>query len=84
VPRLVASAESNNVEILDLAVAEPTLETVFINSTGKSCATHEHHTTFDVNPTRSVFDASRTAMGALILRDLVVVWKTKREFVLRT
>jgi ABC-2 type transport system ATP-binding protein len=35
VPRLVASAESNNVEILDLAVAEPTLETVFINLTGK-------------------------------------------------
>ena len=42
------------------------------------------NTTFDVNPTRSVFDASRTAMGALILRDLVVLWKTKREFVLRT
>ena len=31
VPRLVASAESSNVEILDLAVAEPSLETVFIN-----------------------------------------------------
>jgi len=42
------------------------------------------HTTFDVNPTRSVFEASRTALGALILRDLVVLWKTKREFVLRT
>ena len=41
-------------------------------------------TTFEVNPTRSVYDASRTAMGALILRDLVVLWKTKREFVLRT
>ena len=40
--------------------------------------------TFDVHPTRSVFEASRTAMGALILRDLVVLWKTKREFVLRT
>jgi ABC-2 type transport system ATP-binding protein len=35
VPRIVASAESSNVEILDLAVAEPTLETVFINLTGK-------------------------------------------------
>jgi len=35
VPRLVASAESSNVEILDLAVAEPSLETVFINLTGK-------------------------------------------------
>jgi ABC-2 type transport system ATP-binding protein len=35
VPRLVASAESANVEILDLAIAEPTLETVFINLTGK-------------------------------------------------
>jgi ABC-2 type transport system ATP-binding protein len=35
VPRLVASAESSNVEIIDLAVAEPSLETVFINLTGK-------------------------------------------------
>jgi ABC-2 type transport system ATP-binding protein len=35
VPRIVASAESSNVDILDLAVAEPTLETVFINLTGK-------------------------------------------------
>src|ERR1700691_1715556 len=35
VPRMVASAESSNIEILDLAVAEPTLETVFINLTGK-------------------------------------------------
>ena len=42
------------------------------------------NTTFEVHPTRSVFDASRTALGALILRDLVVLWKTKREFVLRT
>src|ERR1700691_3715818 len=42
------------------------------------------NTTFEVHPTRSVFDASRTALGALILRDLVVMWKTKRECVLRT
>ena len=42
------------------------------------------NTTFAIHPTRSVFEASRTAMGALILRDLVVLWKTKREFVLRT
>ena len=35
VPRVVASAETSNVEILDLAVAEPSLETVFINLTGK-------------------------------------------------
>src|SRR5271154_4812118 len=41
-------------------------------------------TTFEMNPTRSVYEASRTAMGALILRDLVVLWKTKREFILRT
>jgi ABC-2 type transport system permease protein len=41
-------------------------------------------TDFEVNPTRSVFDASRTAMGALILRDMAVLWKTKAEFVLRT
>jgi ABC-2 type transport system ATP-binding protein len=35
VPRVVTIAESVGVEILDLAVAEPTLETVFINLTGK-------------------------------------------------
>ena len=35
VPRVVASAESSNVDILDLAVAEPSLETMFINLTGK-------------------------------------------------
>jgi len=35
VPRLVAAAEASNIEILDLAVAEPSLETVFINLTGK-------------------------------------------------
>jgi ABC-2 type transport system ATP-binding protein len=35
VPRVVNAAESIDVEILDLAVAEPSLETVFINLTGK-------------------------------------------------
>jgi ABC-2 type transport system ATP-binding protein len=35
VPRVVNVAESINVEILDVAVAEPSLETVFINLTGK-------------------------------------------------
>ena len=35
VPRLVAMAESIGVDIVDLAVAEPSLETVFINLTGK-------------------------------------------------
>ena len=35
VPRVVSAAESIDVEILDLAVAEPSLETVFINLTGK-------------------------------------------------
>ncbi len=37
-----------------------------------------------VAPTRSVLAASRIALRALILRDLVVLWKTKWEFVLRT
>jgi ABC-2 type transport system permease protein len=40
--------------------------------------------TIAMNPTRSVFVASRTALKALILRDLLVVRKTFREFVLRT
>jgi len=35
-------------------------------------------------PTRSVLAASRTALQALILRDLVVLWKHKVEFVIRT
>jgi len=35
VPRVVNVADAANVEILDLAVTEPSLETVFINLTGK-------------------------------------------------
>jgi ABC-2 type transport system ATP-binding protein len=35
VPRVVAAAERGGFELVDLAVAEPTLETVFINLTGK-------------------------------------------------
>ena len=35
VPRVVNVAEGINIEIIDLAVAEPSLETVFINLTGK-------------------------------------------------
>jgi ABC-2 type transport system ATP-binding protein len=35
VPRVVNAADAANVEILDLAVTEPSLETVFINLTGK-------------------------------------------------
>jgi ABC-2 type transport system ATP-binding protein len=35
VPRIVGSADEARAEILDLSVAEPSLETVFINLTGK-------------------------------------------------
>jgi ABC-2 type transport system ATP-binding protein len=35
VPRVVATAERGGFELVDLSVAEPTLETVFINLTGK-------------------------------------------------
>jgi len=35
VPRVVTGAESGGFDLVDLAVAEPTLETVFINLTGK-------------------------------------------------
>ena len=34
-PRVVNVAEAAKIEIVDLTVAEPTLETVFINLTGK-------------------------------------------------
>jgi ABC-2 type transport system permease protein len=37
-----------------------------------------------IRPTRSVMAASRIALRALILRDLVVLWKSKGEFVVRT
>jgi ABC-2 type transport system permease protein len=37
-----------------------------------------------LEPTRSTMVASRTALRALILRDLVVLWKNKWEFVIRT
>jgi ABC-2 type transport system permease protein len=37
-----------------------------------------------LEPTRSTMAASRTALRALILRDLVVLWKNKWEFVIRT
>ncbi len=35
VPRIVVAAENAKLDIIDLAVAEPSLETVFINLTGK-------------------------------------------------
>jgi len=35
VPRVVAAAEQGGFDLIDLSVAEPTLETVFINLTGK-------------------------------------------------
>jgi ABC-2 type transport system ATP-binding protein len=35
VPRVVSAAERAGLELIDLSVAEPTLETVFINLTGK-------------------------------------------------
>ncbi len=37
-----------------------------------------------IEPTRSTMAASRIALRALILRDLVVLWKNKWEFVIRT
>jgi ABC-2 type transport system permease protein len=37
-----------------------------------------------ISPTRSPLAASRIALRALILRDLVVLWKNKWEFVIRT
>jgi ABC-2 type transport system ATP-binding protein len=35
VPRVVAAADAGGIEIVDLSVSEPSLETVFINLTGK-------------------------------------------------
>ena len=46
-------------------------------------ATYEHHH-FDVGPRRTTFSASRAALGALLLRDVAVLWKDVVIFVLRT
>jgi ABC-2 type transport system ATP-binding protein len=35
VPRIVLAAEAGGFELIDVSVAEPTLETVFISLTGK-------------------------------------------------
>jgi ABC-2 type transport system ATP-binding protein len=35
VPRVVNAAESGGVDLVDLSVSEPSLETVFISFTGK-------------------------------------------------
>jgi ABC-2 type transport system ATP-binding protein len=35
IPRVVSASERGGFELVDLSVAEPTLETVFINLTGK-------------------------------------------------
>jgi ABC-2 type transport system permease protein len=42
------------------------------------------HSPIVTTPTRSATAASRIALRALILRDLVVLWKHKIEFVIRT
>src|SRR5271167_1511405 len=41
-----------------------------------------HHV--ELKPTRSATAASRTSLRALIQRDLVVLWKHKIEFTIRT
>jgi ABC-2 type transport system permease protein len=41
-------------------------------------------TSIAIEPARSTFAASRSALLALILRDLVVLWKNKWEFAIRT
>ena len=47
----------------------------------RTAATAQHE--FALTPARSAFAASRTALGALILRDLVVLRKNFLEFVVR-
>ncbi len=42
------------------------------------------HPAFETRPTRSTFEASRSALWALVLRDLVVLRKHTVEFVTRT
>ena len=42
VPRIVLAAERGGFDLVDLSIAEPSLETVFINLTGRSCGTDDH------------------------------------------
>ncbi len=42
------------------------------------------HARIAAEPTRSTLAASRSALWALVLRDLVVLWKNRWEFVIRT
>ncbi len=51
-------------------------------STARPSAARHHQILLE--PTRSTMAASRIALRALILRDLVVLWKSKWEFVIRT
>jgi ABC-2 type transport system permease protein len=51
-------------------------------STAQAPAARHHQIV--LTPTRSTMAASRIALRALILRDLVVLWKSKWEFVIRT
>ena len=87
------AAERGGFDIFDLSIAEPTLETVFINLTGKELRTDDGdnlagpvgaHRRIGDRPLRSVAAASATALGALMLRDVVVLRKHWWEFVLRT
>ena len=99
VPRVVAAAESGGYSLVDLSVAEPTLETVFIGLTGKELRDSMSATTSNpgvgtswesndhavsLTPLRSATAASWTALGALIVRDLVVLRKHLVEFTVRT
>ncbi len=49
-----------------------------------AASTPVRHAQIALQPTRSTMAASRIALRALILRDLVVLWKNKWEFVIRT
>lgn len=54
-------------------------------TTSSTAAFATHRTArIDITPSRTVAAASRTALGALLLRDLVVLRKNASEFVLRT
>jgi ABC-2 type transport system permease protein len=49
-----------------------------------STDTAQDHRHIDIGPRRTTFSASRAALGALLLRDVAVLWKDVIIFVLRT
>ena len=82
-PDVITHADRHGFAITDVAVKETTLETVFINLTGKGAPGMTATTADRPRNVRSRASA-RHAFVALLLRDLAVLGKESRMFIGRT